>query len=55
MKKIDIIFIDGLDSKLPVSSYLTFLFPLSAIMKKYNFSFAILNLHTLRKYSINAN
>jgi len=54
-EKVDILFLDGLESPLtaPYNTFITYLFPLAAMMEKYAYSFKILNITTLKDYSLN--
>ncbi|MDR1653917.1 MAG: cobalamin-dependent protein [Prevotellaceae bacterium] len=49
---IDILFLDGFFSGIESSSFLGFIFPLGAFLKKYNYSYKILNMQLLPDYTI---
>jgi|GEM_PF-6515457 len=52
MKKLDIIFIDGVDTSADANSYLTYLFPIAAMLEQNNYSFGILNIQTIKDFSL---
>ena len=50
MKKLDIIFIDGVDTSADANSYLTYLFPIAAMLEQNNYSFGILNIQNYQRF-----
>lgn len=52
MEKIDIIFIDGIDFASEANSYLTYLYPIAAMLEKYKIEFRIFNLQLYNLHDV---
>jgi len=50
--KIDILFLDGFFSGFELSSFMGYIYPIGAFLKKYNYTYKMLNLQLLPNYTI---